>query len=80
MLASHRVWDTLHRSVARFIPLVRFVIEVGVPSDKFVVQPNFADPDPNERNGPAEYAAYIDRLTVGRASIVSEHSPRIYPV
>jgi len=66
MLAFHRALDTWRRSVTRFITLTEFAkekfIAAGFPPDKFVVKPNFVDPDPCERAGAGEYAVYIGRL------------------
>jgi glycosyltransferase involved in cell wall biosynthesis len=66
MLAFHRALDTWRRSVTRFITLTEFAkekfIAAGYPPDKFVVKPNFVDPDPRERAGAGEYAVYIGRL------------------
>jgi glycosyltransferase involved in cell wall biosynthesis len=67
MLAFHRALDTWRASVSRFIALTEFAkgkfIAAGFPSDKFVVKPNFADPDPSERKGAGQYAAYVGRLS-----------------
>jgi glycosyltransferase involved in cell wall biosynthesis len=66
LLALHRALGTWQTSVTRFIALTEFAkrkfIDAGFPSDKFVVKPNFADPDPGERVGPGEYAVFIGRL------------------
>jgi glycosyltransferase involved in cell wall biosynthesis len=67
MLAFHRVLDTWWASVTRFIALTEFAketfIAAGFPSDKFVVKPNFAYPDPREREGAGGYAVYVGRLS-----------------
>jgi len=67
MLAFHRALETWRTSVTRFIALTQFAkekfVEAGLPSEKFVVKPNFAEPDPKERSGPGEYAVYTGRLT-----------------
>lgn len=66
MLAFHRALDTWRRSVTRFITLTEFAkrkfVEVGFPSHRFVVKPNFVDHDPGERVGPGEYALFVGRL------------------
>jgi glycosyltransferase involved in cell wall biosynthesis len=66
MLAFHRALDTWRASVTRFIALTEFARErfvaAGFPSDKFVIKPNFADPDPGERVGAGEYAVFVGRL------------------
>jgi glycosyltransferase involved in cell wall biosynthesis len=66
MLAFHRALDTWPSSVTRFIALTEFAKErfvaAGFPSEKCVVKPNFADPDPCERVGAGDYAVFIGRL------------------
>jgi glycosyltransferase involved in cell wall biosynthesis len=67
MLAFHRKLDTWNDSVSRFITLTEFAkrkfVAAGFPAEKLVVKPNFVDPDPFERQHPADYVAYIGRLT-----------------
>jgi glycosyltransferase involved in cell wall biosynthesis len=67
MLAFHRALDTWRTSVTRFITLTEFAkekfVSAGFPPDKFVVKPNFADPDPRERASGGEYAVYVGRLS-----------------
>jgi glycosyltransferase involved in cell wall biosynthesis len=66
ILAFHRALDTWRKYIARFIALTEFAkekfIAAGFPLDKIVVKPNFADPDPCEREGAGEYAVYVGRL------------------
>lgn len=66
MLAFHRIIGTWRSSVTRFITLTEFAKEkfvaAGFPSDRFVVKPNFTDPDPRERAGSGDYALFIGRL------------------
>jgi glycosyltransferase involved in cell wall biosynthesis len=66
MLAFHRALDTWRTSVTRFITLTEFAKErfvaAGFPADRFVVKPNFTDPDPGERVDRGEYAVFIGRL------------------
>jgi len=66
MLALHRALDTWRASVARYIALTEFTrstfVTAGFPAEKFVVKPNFADPDPGERHGAGEYALFVGRL------------------
>lgn len=73
MLAFHRALDTW-RSVTRFIALTAFAkgkfIAAGFPSERVVVKPNFADPDPGERVAAGEYAVFLGRL-------VEDKGPRV---
>lgn len=66
MVAFHRALDTWRRSVTRFITLTEFAKEkfvaAGFPADRFVVKPNFTDPDPGERIHRGEYAVFVGRL------------------
>jgi len=67
MLAVHRMLGTWHRHVTRFIALTEFAkqkfVEGGFSAEQFVVKPNFADPDPQERTNSGDYAVYVGRLT-----------------
>lgn len=67
MLAVHRAIGTWHSSVTRYIALTDFArkkfVATGFPSERFVVKPNFVDPDPGERLGAGEYALFIGRLS-----------------
>ena len=88
MLAFHRVLDTWRTHVSRFIALTQFAkekfVEAGFPGDKFVVKPNFADPDPKERTGSGECAVYVGRLTIDKGLHVLLNAwnllPRQYPL
>jgi glycosyltransferase involved in cell wall biosynthesis len=66
MLAVHRALNTWRASITSFITLTEFAkekfIAAGFPADRFVVKPNFTDPDPRERIGPGGYAVFIGRL------------------
>jgi glycosyltransferase involved in cell wall biosynthesis len=66
MIAVHRKLNTWCESVTRFIALTEFqkqkFVAAGFPSDKFMVKPNFVDPDPCERASAGEYAVYVGRL------------------
>jgi len=66
MLATHRALGTWKRLVTRYVALTRFAkekfVRSGLPSDKFVLKPNFADPDPGEKQGTGEYALFIGRM------------------
>jgi glycosyltransferase involved in cell wall biosynthesis len=74
MLSLHRALDTWRGSVTRFITLTEFAkqmfVAAGFPSDKIVVKPNFADPDPRERAGFGEYALYIGRFLENKGAQV----------
>lgn len=65
-LATHRALGTWESSVSRYIALTHFAkgkfVQAGFPSERIVVKPNFADPDPGERLGAGEYAVFIGRL------------------
>ncbi len=88
MLAFHRALDTWRASVTRFIALTEFAkekfIASGFPSDKLVVKPNFADPDPRERVGAGEYAIFSGRLVENKGLRVLlkawEKLPAQYPL
>jgi glycosyltransferase involved in cell wall biosynthesis len=66
MLAVHRALGTWQASVTRYIALTDFAkkkfVAAGFPPEKFVVKPNFADPDPGERLSAGEYALFIGRI------------------
>lgn len=66
MIAVHRKLNTWCESVTRFIALTEFqkqkFVAAGFPSDKFMVKPNFVDPDPCERASAGECAVYVGRL------------------
>lgn len=66
MLAFHRALGTWQTSVARFIALTEFAkskfVAAGFQECRFAVKPNFADPDPGERQGAGEYALFVGRL------------------
>jgi glycosyltransferase involved in cell wall biosynthesis len=66
MIAVHRKLNTWRESVTRFIALTEFqkqkFVAAGFPSDKFMIKPNFVDPDPCERASAGEYAVYVGRL------------------
>jgi len=66
MIAVHRKLNTWRDCVTRFIALTEFqkqkFVASGFPSEKFMVKPNFVDPDPCERANAGEYAVYVGRL------------------
>jgi glycosyltransferase involved in cell wall biosynthesis len=74
MLAAHRALGTWYRHVTRYIALTHFAkekfVRSGFPADKFVVKPNFADPDPGERVGAGEYALFIGRIDATKGTRV----------
>jgi glycosyltransferase involved in cell wall biosynthesis len=88
MLALHRGLDTWRSSVARYIALTEFArntfVNAGFPADRFVVKPNFADPDPGERQGRGEYALFVGRLVENKGLWALLHAwkqlPRQYPL
>lgn len=73
-LTTHRALGTWQRLVTRYIALTDFAkekfVRAGFPSDKFVVKPNFADPDPGERHGTGEFALFIGRIDQTKGSRV----------
>jgi glycosyltransferase involved in cell wall biosynthesis len=66
MIAVHRKLHTWCDCVTRFVALTEFqkqkFVASGFPPDKFMVKPNFVDPDPCERANAGEYAVYVGRL------------------
>jgi glycosyltransferase involved in cell wall biosynthesis len=88
MLGLHRALDTWPSCVTRFIALTQFAkekfVEGGFPSDKFVVKPNFADPDPNQRSGRGECGVFVGRLNQNKGVRVLLNAwnllPRQYPL
>lgn len=88
MLSLHRALNTWRSSVTRFIVLTEFAKEkfvaAGFPSDKFLVKPNFVDPDPRERVVAGEYALYVGRLMENKGSQVLMNAwkklPAPYPL
>jgi glycosyltransferase involved in cell wall biosynthesis len=88
MLATHRAMGTWQSSVTRYIALTDFAkkkfVAAGFPSEKFVVKPNFADPDPGERLAAGEYALFIGRIdkTKGTRVLLDawERLPVKYPL
>jgi glycosyltransferase involved in cell wall biosynthesis len=73
-LAAHRALGTWYTHVTRYIALTHFAkekfVRSGFPADKFVVKPNFADPDPGERVGAGEYALFIGRIDATKGTRV----------
>lgn len=69
-LALHRKWGTWKQMIGCYITPTDFVrrkfISVGVNPEKVLVKPNFADPDPGEREGAGDYAVFAGRLTVDK--------------
>lgn len=83
-LTAHRALGTWQRLVTRYIALTAFAkerfIKAGFPSDKFVVKPNFADPDPGERLGTGDYALFIGRIDQTKGSRVLMDAWQALPV
>jgi glycosyltransferase involved in cell wall biosynthesis len=68
MLAAHRRLETWGRYVTCFIALSEFArtrfLACGLSPEKFVVKPNFVDPDPGvKENSGREYALFVGRLS-----------------
>jgi glycosyltransferase involved in cell wall biosynthesis len=87
-LAAHRALGTWQESVTRYIALTAFAkekfVSAGFPSGKFVIKPNFADPDPGERVGAGEYALFVGRIdkTKGTSVLLDawKRLPAKYPL
>ncbi|MGO9438751.1 MAG: glycosyltransferase [Terracidiphilus sp.] len=66
LLAIHRAAGTWEKCVSRFIALTEFArakfIAGGLPAEKFVVKPNFVDPDPGIGSGSGNFALFVGRL------------------
>jgi glycosyltransferase involved in cell wall biosynthesis len=84
MLATHRGLGTWQKSVTRYIALTHSAKEkfvgAGFPADKFVVKPNFADPDPGERVGAGEYALFIGRIDQTKGTRILLHAWNRLPI
>ena len=67
MLSVHRVLGSWHRKVSVYVALTELArsmfIEAGLPAGKFVVKPNFVDPDPGAGSGSGGYAVFVGRLS-----------------
>jgi glycosyltransferase involved in cell wall biosynthesis len=74
MLAVHDHLRTWSKHVTRFITLTEFArrkfVAAGFPREKFVVKPNFVDPDPGERVSPGDYAVFVGRLAADKGLLV----------
>lgn len=87
-LATHRALRTWESSVTRYIALTHFAkekfVNAGFPAERFVIKPNFADPDPGEKPGAGEYALFIGRLdqTKGTRILLDawKRLPVMYPL
>ena len=87
-LATHRALRTWESSVTRYIALTHFAKEkflnAGFPEKRFVIKPNFADPDPGERPSAGEYALFIGRIdeTKGTRILLDawKRLPVMYPL
>src|SRR5262249_23468375 len=84
MLATHRALGTWQRSVTRYITLTDFAkkkfVAAGFPSEKLVVKPNFADPDPGERLNAGEYVLFIGRVDKTNGTRILLDARRRLPV
>jgi glycosyltransferase involved in cell wall biosynthesis len=67
MLAFHRWRHTWQQQVDLYIALSEFArqqfIAGGLPAEKIVVKPNFAHPDPGQKQAPGDYALFVGRLS-----------------
>ena len=87
-LATHRALRTWKSSVTRYIALTHFAkekfVNAGFPAERFVIKPNFADPDPGEKIGDGEYALFVGRIdqTKGTRILLQawERLPVMYPL
>jgi glycosyltransferase involved in cell wall biosynthesis len=74
MLAVHNYLRTWSTHVTRFITLTEFArrkfVAAGFPREKFVVKPNFVDPDPGERVSHGDYAVFVGRLATDKGLLV----------
>jgi glycosyltransferase involved in cell wall biosynthesis len=68
MLAVHRLAGSWQRKVSVYVALTELAlgmfVEAGLPASKFVVKPNFVDPDPGPGSGSGGYALFVGRLSV----------------
>jgi glycosyltransferase involved in cell wall biosynthesis len=68
MLAVHRLVGSWQRKVSVYVALTELAlgmfVEAGLPASKFVVKPNFVDPDPGPGSGSGGYALFVGRLSV----------------
>src|SRR5262249_27562582 len=87
-LATHRALRTWDSSVTRYIALTDFAkkkfVKAGFPAGKFVIKPNFADPDPGEKIDAGDYALFVGRIdgTKGTRILLQawRHLPVGYPL
>jgi glycosyltransferase involved in cell wall biosynthesis len=67
MLTGHRLLDTWHTAVDRYIALTEFArqkfIQGGLPAEKIVVKPNFLRSDPGTGEGKGGYVLFVGRLS-----------------
>jgi glycosyltransferase involved in cell wall biosynthesis len=70
MLAGHRLLGTWNHQIDLYIALSEFsrdkFIQGGLPAQKIVVKPNFAEPDPGMGTGEGGYALFAGRLAVDK--------------
>ena len=87
-LATHRALRTWESSVTRYIALTHFAkdkfVDAGFPAERFVIKPNFANPDPGEKIGAGDYALFVGRIdkTKGTRILLQawERLPVMYPL
>ena len=67
MLALHRALGTWRKAVDVYIALSEYsrgkLAEAGLPAERILVKPNFAQPDPGMGNGRGGYAVFVGRLS-----------------
>lgn len=67
MLGYHKLRGTYSQQVDQYIALTEFsrkkFIEIGLPTTKVVVKPNFVAPDPGTGRGQGGYALFVGRLS-----------------
>jgi glycosyltransferase involved in cell wall biosynthesis len=67
MLVVHGVLGSWHRKVDTYVALTgharSMFIQAGLPAEKFVIKPNFVDPDPGPGTGSGGYALFVGRLS-----------------
>lgn len=74
MTALHRVLGTWQHCVTTYITLTEFArqkyIQGGLPVEKLVVKPNFAEQDAGTGTGAGAYALYVGRLSEEKGAML----------